>query len=160
MSMGLRLQGLRTQSLHAAGRAAVLVLVIAMLLSQTLGLMHRMVHSDITPIGYDLLALREAASQAHAHSPTSAHDHAHDPAHTHGADCDHGSGWVAQLFGQHSDDSDCRIMDASSGFDVLVKAPALMDAAQSAPLFMAFMSARAALAALALFEARGPPATR
>ena len=114
------------------------VLACTLLLAQTLGLMHGVVH----------------VPSAHVHSSGHEHDHAD------AADADHGTGWLASLFSLHDGDSDCRLFDqASHGSTV----PALVAVVFPMVLssFVFDISRGETLARwAALFDARGPPLTR
>ena len=105
-------------------------LALAMVLAQTLGLLHSVVHSP----------LAESAATSHAAE-------AHTPS----------DSWVEQLFAGHGNESDCRIYDQLSHADA---APALASVALPlalAPFVFALLSRLAVARWHALFQARGPP---
>lgn len=116
----------------------LVLFVCAALLSQTLGLVHGIVH------------LHQGEGQPSIH----AHTHAHVGEET----CDEdGHGFLSRLFGGHTSDTDCRLYDQSSHVDSMPGTPSLV-----LPLVMgAFVFS--VLAGLALarwhtqFQARGPP---
>ena len=128
---------------RAQARSLAWLLACTLLLAQTLGLMHGVVH----------------VPSAHVHS--SGHEHHHDHADVvDAADADHGTGWLASLFSSHDGDSDCRLFDQASHGSA---APAM--AALCLPMvlssFVFDLSRSEALARwAALFDARGPPLTR
>jgi hypothetical protein len=131
----------------------LVALLVTQLLSQTLGFMHRAAHWPMSSGDAHSVALRHLIAP---HQPSSEIADAHD----HSSECAHGSGWLEQLFGHHEDELDCRLMDASSGSDMLFEPAAHTTYALAAPLFIAFISVRAALSALSPFDVRGPPASR
>jgi hypothetical protein len=120
----------------AAARRALLVLLLpALLLAQTLGLLHGTLHAD---------------GQGGAHvAVVSGHDH--EP-HAHGS--------LADLFGEHGDAPSCRLYDQLSHGDIAPPAAALphvLPACVAAPFVLLRL---VALAAPAAFDARAPPALR
>ena len=136
--------------------ALVAMLALSLLLGQTLGLVHAVLHGEAI---------------AYAHRQHAAHDeHQHESDHDNGHD--HGiESWQAKraapgaaleaLFGEHEDSSNCRLFDQSSHADVATGLPLLA-------LAMRLVCSRLLIglveqplpAAWALFEARGPPAVR
>ncbi len=135
-------------------RSCVLALLAALVMSQTLGLMHRSLHSPLTSSGYALFA-----EQAHLPAHRPAESSADAPPHTHGqhhaSDCDHG--WLSALFAQHDDESSCRLMDAQTSSDAVVFAQQALLPAPLNALWIAFSQITSTARAAALFEARGPP---
>jgi hypothetical protein len=120
----------------AAARRALLVLLLpALLLAQTLGLLHGTLHAD----GHG------GAAPAAVSAPN------------HGA---HAHATLADLFGEHGDAPSCRLYDQLSHGDIAPPAAALppvVPACVAAPfVFLRLV----ALAAPAAFDARGPPALR
>jgi hypothetical protein len=118
----------------AAARRALLVLLLpALLLAQTLGLLHGTLHGQ---------PAAPAAAVSHI------------------ADAAHGHGWIADLFGGHGDAPSCRLYDQLSHGDIAPPAAALphvVPACVAAPfVFLRLV----ALAAPAAFDARAPPAFR
>lgn len=116
-------------------RACALALVVVVLLAQALALAHRSVH------GSGGSALRFATW---AHGEQGEH---------------HAEGWTADLFGSHSDASDCRLFDA-------LGQPGCTPAAVIAPVsalpvaVLAGNHAEFVARRAALFDARGPPVSR
>jgi hypothetical protein len=119
----------------------VAALMVGVVLAQTLGFMHRSVHSPLTESGYG----RQAESGEHAQH--------HEAADT--GDCNHG--WISRLFSHSDGDSTCRLVDAQSTFDGAFLAPAQAYIAQPAINLIAFSQITSTARAAALFEARGPP---
>ena len=118
------------------------VLACTLLLAQTLGLMHGVVH----------------VPQAHVHSSGHHHDHEHN--HADAADADHGAGWLESLFSLHDGDSDCRLFDqASHGSTVPALVAVVLPMVLSSFVFDISRGETLARWA-ALFDARGPPLTR
>jgi hypothetical protein len=124
-------------------RRAVIALMAVLVLAQTLGFMHRSLHSPLTETGH----IR--------------HTTAHESAHQHGEHQDNQTAlhWVGQLFAHHSDDSVCRLLDAQTSVEGIFSAPALVLLAQAATDLIAFSQITSTARAAALFEARGPPST-
>lgn len=112
-----------------------LLLLLALLWAQQLGLAHRVWH--VPHAG--LLASAAVAQDAPQHEP---------------------AGLLAHLLGSEQADPDCRVFDQLGHADSLPAVPALALAALP-PLFLAPAPyLRLALAAGAPFAARAPPATR
>ena len=139
--------------------ALVAMLALSLLLGQTLGLVHAVLHGEAI---------------AYAHRQHTAHDeHQHENQHDH--DHDHGiESWQAKraepaalgaaleaLFGEHEDSSNCRLFDQSSHADVAPGLPlqALAMRLVCSRLLVGLVE-QPLPAAWALFEARGPPAVR
>lgn len=115
----------------------VLLLVVALLWAQLLGLAHRVLHSP--QAGMLPAVVQVAGSQGHA---------AHAP------------GLLAHLLAPAGDESDCRLYDQLGHADALPAVP-LLALALPLPLFLS----QAVLAGLCLpapapFEARAPPLVR
>ena len=137
--------------------AWVAVLALSLLLGQTLGLVHAVLHGETI---------------AYGHRQHAAHE---ENQHVHGQDHDHGiESWQAQraepvapgaaleaLFGEHEDSSNCRLFDQASHADVAPGLPLLALAMQlvCSRLIVGLVE-QPLPAAWALFEARGPPAVR
>ena len=137
--------------------ALVAMLALSLLLGQTLGLVHAVLHGEAI---------------AYEHQQHAAHDeHQHENQHDH----DHGiESWPAQraepatpgaaleaLFGEHEDSSNCRLFDQASHADVAPGLPLLALAMQLVCSRLIIGLVEQPLpAAWALFEARGPPAVR
>lgn len=126
------------QPFHQGGRRWPLVLAfaLAVLLSQTLGLLHGMVHPHMA-----------AGEQAHSVQEQL-------------QDSKAASGYLALLFSGHQSDSDCQTYDQLCHFDALidVAAPVLPLVLQAFVLL--FLAGQATARWHALFQARGPPSSR
>jgi hypothetical protein len=124
-------------------RCFAAALMASLVLAQTLGFMHRSVHSPAVHMGHT----QEAQHTDHAHCS--------DAAKT----SDSGSGWVGSLFAHQDGDSTCRLVDAQSSFDGAFFAKTSPVIAQPAIHSVAFSQITSTARAAALFEARGPPAS-
>ncbi|MGH8035041.1 MAG: hypothetical protein ACREO9_07445 [Lysobacterales bacterium] len=127
---------------RASARSLAWLLACTLLLAQTLGLMHGVVHG----------------SEVHGLDRGHQHPHGHD--HVHDSDADPGTGWLASVFSSHDGEPDCRLFDQGSHGSA---APAM--AALCLPMvlssFVFDVSRSEALARwAALFDARGPPLSR
>ncbi len=111
-------------------KLGAMVLLLAMLLTQSLGLLHRSVHTS-------------------GHTPDAPHAQ-HDLGQRHA--------WLEQLFTDHEDGVTCAVYDAQTtiygGFMPVVQ----VFIAQAAIQLIAFSQITSTARAAALFEARGPPA--
>jgi hypothetical protein len=127
-----------TQPLTARQRPAlspVLLLVVALLWAQLLGLAHRVLHSPQAG------AVSVVAQAAHGHAA-------------------HASGLLAHLLAPADDASDCRLYDQLGHADALPAVP-LLALALPLPLFLSqTVLAGLFLPAPAPFEARAPPLVR
>ncbi len=115
----------------------------ALLLAQTLGLMHGVVHS----------AEYLAGNEHHVQAPGAEHSHALGDAEP------HPGGWLEALFSSHDGGADCRLFDQASHASA---APALVQSCLPTlpPSVAVAIFEGAALARwAALFDARGPPLT-
>ena len=116
----------------------------ALLLAQTLGLMHGVVHSGE----------HRAGNQHHVQLPDA------EPSHAHGDDALHFGGWLASLFSSHDDgDADCRLFDQASHGSA---APAFVQSSLPTlppSVAVAIFQGEALARWAALFDARGPPLT-
>lgn len=125
----------------AARRALVVVLVVAMVLAQALGLMHRALHGG----GQAPVAASAASSAVAAQVASEPGAHSH--------------GWMGALFAGHASDADCRLYDPLNH-----DGPATVAVLQLPLLLTSFFLAIAAgdfvARWAALFDARGPPASR
>jgi hypothetical protein len=114
-----------------------LLLACALLLAQTLGLMHGVLH------GTQMAAVGKPGIQVQAFVAAG----------------DSPAGWLAAIFSAHQGDNDCRLFDqASQGSaapQVVVSAPPVVMPSSAVALFQGAALARFA----ALFDARGPPLT-
>ncbi len=143
----------------ALGWAGVAVLALSLLLGQTLGLVHAVLHSEAIAYGH----------RQHADHEENQHENQHDHDHGHGIES-----WQAQraepaapgaaleaLFGEHEDSSNCRLFDQSSHADVVPGLPLLALAMRLVcSRLIGGLVEQPLPAAWALFEARGPPAVR
>jgi hypothetical protein len=107
-------------------------LVLALLVAQTLGLVHGVAHSPVQQV------TRAAAAQ---------HD---DPAH----------GLIDSLFAGHGTDADCRLYDQLSHGDTAACVPALSLPVLLPATLFAYFQGEAVARHAALFEARAPPSIR
>ncbi len=133
-----------THSLRLLRPSWVLVLTVAMalamLLAQSLGMLHR---------------AAGPTAQAHSHA---AHAHLNASAHHHGAG--HDGNFLGKLFSGHASDADCQTFDQLSHFD---SASALLAVGLSLALTSALCTLLQGLACArwhAQFQARGPPSPR
>ena len=119
-----------------AGALTCWLVSCALLLAQTLGLLHGVVHPSQAPF------------------------HLHQDIHLHGGEQVPGSDWISGLFFTHDGDQDCRLFDqASHGSAAPPVAMLSLPAVLVAAVFdISRSEARARWAAL--FDARGPPLTR
>ncbi len=131
---------LRSVSLRAV-RCFAAALMVSVVLAQSLGFMHRSLHSPIGHAGH---------TQAAEHG---GHADCGDVAKTSGD----GAGWMGRLFSHQDGDSACRLVDAQSSFDGAFFAQAQVTIAQPAIHLIAFSQITSTARAAALFEARGPP---
>jgi hypothetical protein len=126
---------MRRFAFHPTRTAALLgVLVLALWLATTLGLLHRAVHGQVGP-------------QQHAGASHEASPQAHAP---------HG---LFAFFGDHTD-AECRLYDQlSHGPAALCVPPVFLPVTLPAATF-AWLEGEALVRWVALFEARGPPSAR
>ena len=113
-------------------RSSVVWLVMfALVMAQALGLMHRVVHLPHAP-----------GIQVAVHA-------VHDGGH-----------WSAQLFSNHAGDSDCRLFDSLSYDGGVPCVPAVTLPVVLSTVFIDFFQGEFLARWAALFDARGPPASR
>lgn len=110
-------------------------LVLALLMAQTLGLVHGVVH---TPV--------QAGKQHVEHADQ---DH---PGHAHGL--------IDALFSGHAGDADCRLYDQLSHSDSVADVPAVILPLLLPSTLFAYFQGEAIARHAALFEARAPPSIR
>jgi hypothetical protein len=121
--------------------ALVLALAMALWIASTLGFMHRVVHAP---------GVRTAVP-----SPVSAPSRADSPdPHV------HARVGVAALFGHHGSEDDCRLYDQLSGGFATLSVPSLVLPIALPMARFHFFLGEAIARWVALFDARGPPATR
>lgn len=107
-------------------------MVLALLMAQTLGLVHGVAHSPVLPAG---------------HVASAQHD---DPAH----------GLIDTLFAGHGTDADCRLYDQLSHGDTAACVPAISLPLLLPATLFAYFQGEAVARHAALFEARAPPSIR
>ncbi len=125
-----------------------LLLACALLLSQTLGFMHGVVHGPIrgsyttaTAAGSIVqIALPALQSASEAGEPS--------------------GNWVDNLFSSHHGDNDCRLFDQASHGSAAPQLAALALPVLLPPIAVAIFQGEALARWAALFDARGPPLTR
>jgi hypothetical protein len=129
-------------------------LALVLLLAQTLGLLHGLVHPDTKEAGHGA-----------AHGPGLAHvaENRHVPAAAaQGESVEHdpGHNYLSWLFAGHHTDTDCRAYDLLCHFDAIADfaSPALALVLQSFVLVL--LAGLATARWHALFQARGPPLPR
>jgi hypothetical protein len=126
-------------------RQCAVALLLAVVLAQTLGLVHRSLYH---PLQHSL----------HGVGAQHSHNHANDThAHDNDAHSDCSPSWLAGLFAGHSDDAGCRLVDAQSSFGFVFYAASLALTSFVAMELIAFSQITSTARAAALFEARGPP---
>ena len=114
-------------------------LACTLLLAQTLGLMHGVVH--------------EAGNERHAQAPSADHSHSYGDGSTHPGD------WLESLFSSHDGGADCRLFDqASHGSAAPTLAQSSLPTLPPSVAVAIFQGETLARWA-ALFDARGPPLT-
>jgi hypothetical protein len=131
---------LRGASLRAL-RCFAAALMASVVLAQSLGFMHRIVHSPVVHMGHTQEAKHVDPTDCRETAKTS----------------DSGSGWVGSLFSHQDGDSTCRLVDAQSSFDGAFFAKSQPVIAQPAIHSIAFSQITSTARAAALFDARGPP---
>jgi hypothetical protein len=107
-------------------------MVLALLMAQTLGLVHGVAHSPVQHV---------------AHVASAQHD---DPAH----------GLIDTLFSGHGSDADCRLYDQLSHGDTTACVPAVILPLLLPAALFAYFQGEAVARHAALFEARAPPPVR
>ena len=115
------------------------LLMAALLLLQTLGLLHTLGHG----LEHDI---KHSESVAVAHATHA--DHAHE-----------GAGFLNQLFSAHASDADCRLYDQLAGGHAVPSALAVTLPVAAPPFAVASFAGDALARWAALFNARGPPLT-
>ena len=160
--------------------AAVCLLACALLFAQTLGVMHRTVHSPFSAPDAAGHAAHANHAQVHSHTHNRVHSHTHsqninragevafEQAFEDGENHDHGhaltnkqtSNWLSPLFAHDNGSDDCRLMDCAALADSINSAAAIVYIAPLALFLIAFSQVAATARASELFQARGPPAAR
>ena len=135
------------------------VMVLALLMAQTLGLIHRIVHSPLS---------------AHLHRTMVSHDDAKHTDHMGHDDAGHvleahvleghghkGHGLSKYLYSGHQqDDADCRAYDQLGHFDAAPGCAAAVLPLVLTPFLLSTLTGLATARWHALFQARGPPSLR
>lgn len=120
-------------------RVGLWVAVVALLVAQTLGLAHRVVHPGGAVAGVE-----------HTHAHTHGHEH----------ESGHHPSLLAALFAGHDEAPDCRLYDQLSHADLLPALPVAVPALHPPALQLACHAAGFVARRSALFDARGPPPIR
>lgn len=120
------------------------LLALALLLAQALALMHRVAHAPQLQAGVERPRAAALERDHHAHDRHEGHE---------------AGGWLAALFAHEGGDPGCRVLD-SLGHDTLACPPALQAAAALPPFLLSLSLGEFLARRAALFEARGPPASR
>lgn len=140
------LPGPRRARPSAGGTTWVSMLAVALWIASTLGFMHRVVHApDVQAIAAMALSI-PGASPSDAHAVGIAHDRTH--------------GGVAALFGHHGGTDDCRLYDQLAGGSAVPSVPIVTLPIALPMARFHFFLGEAIARWVALFDARGPPATR
>lgn len=113
-------------------------LVLALLLAQTLGLMHGQLHPSAQRLAHAHADAPRVAAQPKAPS----------------------GDWADKLFDGHQSDTDCRMFDQLSHGDAAPALPLLTLPLPVAAAFLDFFQGEALARWRALFDARGPPPVR
>jgi hypothetical protein len=143
--------GLLSESRFGSLRSAsVFVVMLALLLAQTLGLLHSVLH---TPLRASVHVQPAPIAGQPDHGDSQHRDHSDLEQHSVG-------GLFVELFSGHLSDSDCRLYDQVTHVDALVDF-----AASSLPfvlpiVVLAFLDGLAKARWHAQFQARGPPSSR
>ncbi len=148
---------------HRWVRGLWLLALLAVVLAQTLALVHRVVH----PGG----SARHEVHQAHLAQPACDQhgDHDHPPGHDHADDHDHAhdhtqhahGSWLASLFaGHHEAESACQLFDALGAGDSVWSSVAALGVVAVPRYWLTFYAGQALARWAALYQARGPPVSR
>lgn len=125
--------------------APVVLFVLAMLLAQTLGFVHRVLHYSSAPHG---LVTQSKAPESAALRASSA------------AAGFKLQGLSANLFQHKHDDPTCRVFDQAGNADALACPPAIVLPMAMSSFVLLFFEGEVLVRRAALFEARGPPSVR
>lgn len=137
--------------------ALVAMLALSLLLGQTLGLVHAVLHGEAIGFGHQ----QHAAHAEHQHENQHDHDHGIESWQAKRAEPAAPGAALEALFGEHEDSSNCRLFDQSSHADVAPGLPLLAMAMRLVcSRLLVGLVEQPLPAAWALFEARGPPAVR
>lgn len=121
----------------AFGSVRLFALIVSLLLAQALGFMHGIEH----------------APHANAYNN-------HQQAQLHGATPDHHTGWVADLFAGHDEESTCQVFDQLSHGHALLGEAAVVKPDVLTLFFLDAYRGATPLPQCSLIQARGPPARR
>ena len=124
-----------------ARRGLLWFVLFALLMAQTLGLVHRMTHG--TPLAMSAANAGYAAALDNV-----------------GPGDDENNRWATALAHGHSDDPTCLVFDQVSQGGAMFALPALLLPAAAPLLFLRWFQGEALARWAALFEARGPPVLR
>ena len=113
------------------------MLACVLLIAQTLGMMHRVLHS---PLAKQPGALVQMRVDGGVPAPVAS--------------------VFAKLFSGHQDDSDCRVFDQLSHGDAFAAPPLLAVPLLACAFLLPFFHGEALRRWAALFDARGPPCVR
>lgn len=119
----------------AARPWCVVLVLLALVCAQALGLMHRHAHGPSAPAGH-----AAHLSQASPHEG--------------------GAGWLHEIFAVHDDETDCRLYDALSPQVFAVQAVATLPVITPPKGCLRLRQGDFVARWAALYDARGPPATR
>ena len=128
--------------------ALVFTLMVALVLTQLLGLMHAVVHGGTNGPAQAVLQARiaSAAPAKMLHSSNLGHSSA--------------QGWLAALFSKHQSHADCRLYDQAGHGNATLHVFALVLPVLLPSFAVALFQGPALARWAALFDARGPPLTR
>ena len=134
---------------HLAYVACVMCMMCAVVLLQTLGLVHSIQHNPFhSPVNFDLKAPRTVAVAV----PAKLTERLNTQADTRSL--------LTALFASHASGTDCRLYDAASCAGALVASPLLAWPVLMPSTVVAFFEGQALARWAALFNARGPPLNR
>ena len=140
--------------------ALVAMLALSLVLGQTLGLVHAVLHGDAVGYGHRQHAVHDGHHEDHDQDQ----DHDIESRRAQGAEpaLPAASGAALEaLFGEHEDSSNCRLFDQSSHADVAPGLPPLALAMRlDCSRLVAGLVEQPLPPAWSLFEARGPPTVR
>ena len=143
-------------------RLLLWLVVLALVAAQALGLMHRVVHPQLTGAGVAGLVAHAQGASVPGYLAQQRHQGEDRDGHTaadHDHDHDHGQGWVAALFSAHADDGSCRLFDPLQHEGALTL-PALLLPVALTSRFIDFSRGDCLARWAALYDARGPPPLR
>ena len=124
---------------------AAWLLAFALLLSQTLGLVHGVVHAPVQGQNFNPKQVLTVDAGVIARADSSPAPAAR--------------GWLASLFSSHNSSADCRLYDQASHGSAAPHVLALALPAVVPPFAVAIFQGEALARWAALFDARGPPVT-